>query len=111
MDEVQRLAMLFKAFADPTRLRLLKLLHENETSDCCIQSCNGARFLCVNALAHRLSVTQSAVSQHLRILRQVDLVNGVRCGNFVHYSLNRDSIKEYGAVLNNVLGVSFLVGD
>jgi ArsR family transcriptional regulator len=83
MEEIEELAEIFKALSDPTRLRLVKLL-----SECSPGECQGA--LCVNALAHRLGVTQSAVSQHLRVLRQAGLVNGQRHGHFVHYSLDQD---------------------
>jgi DNA-binding transcriptional ArsR family regulator len=97
MDEIEELAEIFKALSDPTRLRLVKLLGEH----------GGA--LCVNALAHRLEVTQSAVSQHLRVLRQAGLVNGQRHGYFVHYSLDRDRLEQYKARLQETLGEDFVV--
>jgi ArsR family transcriptional regulator len=97
MDEIEELAEIFKALSDPTRLRLVKLLGEH----------GGA--LCVNALAHRLEVTQSAVSQHLRVLRQAGLVNGQRHGHFVHYSLDRDRLEQYKARLQETLGEDFVV--
>jgi len=95
MDEIERLADIFKALSEPTRLRLIKLLGENR----------GA--LCVNALAHMLGVTQSAVSQHLRVLRQAGLVRGERCGSFVHYSLAKGVLKEYKDRLLKTLGEDF----
>ena len=67
--------------------------------------CGGRGFLCVNALAHRLGVTQSAVSQHLRVLRQVGLVNGERHGAFVHYRLDREALDRSVAALRETLGV------
>jgi len=51
----------FSTLADPTRLRIVKLL--------CHKQFRGA--LCVNALAAILGITQSAVSQHLRILKSI----------------------------------------
>jgi DNA-binding transcriptional ArsR family regulator len=45
--------------------------------------------LCVNALAALLGVTQSAVSQHLRVLRAIGLVKGERRGYHIHYFVNR----------------------
>jgi len=42
----------------------------------------------VNALAARLGVTQGAVSQHLRIMRDAGLVIDQKRGYFVHYELN-----------------------
>jgi ArsR family transcriptional regulator len=109
MDEIEELAEIFKALSDPTRLRLVKLMSEQSPGEH-PGRCNGSRFLCVNALAHRLGVTQSAVSQHLRVLRQVGLVRGVRRGPFVHYSLAQDGLEKYKAALLDTLGEDFAVG-
>ena len=81
MNEIEELAEIFKALSAPTRLRLVKLLGEHE----------GA--LCVNALAHRLDVSQSAVSQHLRILKGIGLVSGQRQGYRVHYIIDHQALK------------------
>ena len=97
MDEIEELTEVFKALSDPTRLRLVKLLGE------------GGGALCVNALARLLEVTQSAVSQHLRVLRQARLVKGERHGYFVHYSLDRDNLEQYKARLRETLGEDFVV--
>ena len=97
MDEIRELAEVFKSLSDPTRLRLVKLLAET----------GGA--LCVNALGHRLGVTQSAVSQHLRILKQAGLVRGERRGYFVHYSLDQDRLEQYKARLRETLGEDFVL--
>ena len=77
------LVKLFKALADPTRVQILAQLADGG--------------LCVGALAYRLGVTHSAVSQHLRILREAGLVGGERQGYRVHYSLERDQIREISA--------------
>ena len=55
----------------------------------------------------KLGVTQSAVSQHLRILRQAGLVRGERHGSFVHYSLDDEGLGEYKAALRETLGQEF----
>jgi len=73
MDEIVRL---FKALSDPTRVQIVTHLAAGD--------------LCVGALARRLGVTHSAVSQHLRILREAGLVNGDKRGYWVHYSLDRE---------------------
>ena len=114
MDEVEKLAEIFKALSDPTRLRLVKLLNEcrpNESTpgECAPEECNGGP-LCVNALAHKLGVTQSAVSQHLRVLRQAGLVRGERRGSFVHYSLDQEGLNQYKAALLDTLGEDFTTG-
>ena len=75
--------MLFSALADQTRLKLVKLL--------CRQREPNA--LCVSALAGLLGVSQSAVSQHLRVLRAIGLVKGGRRGFHIHYSVDTDAIR------------------
>jgi ArsR family transcriptional regulator len=88
-------AALFKALADPTRLKLVKLL--------CRQGAQKA--LCVNALATRLGVTQSAVSQHLRILKNAGLVRGERRGYHVHYAADQEAMERTRSLLATVLSV------
>jgi DNA-binding transcriptional ArsR family regulator len=109
MDEIEELAKIFKALSDPTRLRLVKLLSALSSGEC-PGECEGQRSLCVNALTHRLGVTQSAVSQHLRVLRQAGLVRGERQGPFVHYSLDQDGLEQYKARLLETLGENFATG-
>jgi DNA-binding transcriptional ArsR family regulator len=59
--------------------------------------------------AERVGVTQSAVSQHLRVLRQAGLVRGERRGHFVHYSLDQDRLEQYKTRLRETLGEGFVV--
>lgn len=101
MDDIEQAAEIFKALSDPTRLKLVRLLN-----DCPPGVCQGGP-LCVNALAHQLGVTQSAVSQHLRILKQAGLVRGSRNGTFMHYSLDRDGLAKYKTALEDTLGKNF----
>ena len=82
--DIDRQASVFGALADPTRLKLVRLL--------CNQYEPNA--LCVNALAALLGVTQSAVSQHLRVLKAIGLVHGERRGYHIHYCINHDILKE-----------------
>ncbi len=73
------LVKLFKALSDPTRLEILVRLSDGD--------------LCVGALAYRLGVTHSAVSQHLRVLREAGLVEGQRRGPRVHYAVRREQVR------------------
>lgn len=70
---MKRADLLFKAFADPTRLRLLGLLSCGE--------------LCVCDLMEVLGAPQSKVSQHLAALRSARLVTARREGRWKHYAL------------------------
>jgi ArsR family transcriptional regulator, arsenate/arsenite/antimonite-responsive transcriptional repressor len=67
-------ACLFKAFADPVRLRLLNLL-------------SGDREVCVCHLQEALGLPQPTVSRHLAYLRKNGLVVGRKDGLWVHYRL------------------------
>ena len=82
---IEEEAEVFGALADPTRLKLVKLL--------CCQRVPDA--LCVNALAGLLGVSQSAVSQHLKVLKNIRLVKGERRGYHIHYSVDREALERY----------------
>jgi len=81
-------ASLFKLLAAPARVRIVRLLRN--------------RALCVGALSKRLDITQGAVSQHLRALRDGGLVTADKRGNFVHYRLNGKTVEQFRRVLDNV---------
>ena len=104
MSDLNEISELFKALSDPTRLKIIELLSSSAGKPERRSGCNGGGTLCVNALAGRLGVTQSAVSQHLRVLRQAGLVERARYGNFVHYSLSEDGVKKQREALERILG-------
>ena len=87
-DRTEEQARVFGALADPTRLRLVKLICKQRHPDA----------LCVGALAGLLGVTQSAVSQHLRVLRAIGLVKGERRGYRIHYFINREALEQCRSV-------------
>nr|MBR4280426.1 helix-turn-helix transcriptional regulator [Clostridia bacterium] len=78
MEQLLRLADLFKNFGDGTRVRILYVLLEAE--------------VCVCDLATLLGMTQSAVSHQLRILKQARLIKARRDGKTVFYSLADDHV-------------------
>jgi DNA-binding transcriptional ArsR family regulator len=103
-DNSHELVSLFRALSDPSRFGLVRLLaarQDAKASDGC-----GDGPLCVNALAHRLKITQSAVSQHLRVLRNIGLVRGARRGAFVHYMVDLDLLDQALQTLRDSLGIS-----
>lgn len=73
------LAELFKVFGDSTRVKILSALFESE--------------MCVCDLSVALSMTQSAISHQLRVLKQANLVKFRREGKVVYYSLSDNHIK------------------
>ncbi len=115
MDKIEKLSEIFKALSDPTRLKLVKLLSQRSTeitlNNCNPDTCQGkAGPLCVNALVNRLGGTQSAISQHLRVLRQAGIIRGERKGSFIHYSINQDNLDEFKTMLRDETGELFVIG-
>jgi len=94
-ENTEEQATVFTVLSDPTRLRLVKLL--------CRQC--GQDALCVNALACSLGVTQSAVSQHLRILKSIGLVTGERRGYHIHYFVNHEVLEYCRNLVSAVLTI------
>ena len=90
MTEAQKLARVFKALSAETRVRMLQLLKDHA--------------LCVGALSARLDVTQGAVSQHLRILRDADLVVPEKRGYYVHYRLNEKTLLKWKNTVERFFG-------
>jgi DNA-binding transcriptional ArsR family regulator len=88
-------AALFSVLADPTRLKLLRLLSQQQEPNA----------LCVNALGHRLGVTQSAVSQHLKVLKSAGLVKGERRGYRVHYFIDQEVMKKAQQQISEALTI------
>lgn len=68
--------VIMSALSDPTRFKILRFLLERD--------------LCVGALARELAISEPAVSQHLKKLRQCGLVRGEKRGYWVHYYVNTD---------------------
>jgi len=79
---------LFKAFADPTRLRILSLLAAGE--------------LCVCDIVEILDLPQPAVSRHLAVLRMAELVEVTREWKFAHYRLAEPSDPVHRNLINCV---------
>ena len=79
VDTANRLAEIFKALSDPTRLRLITLLMHHE--------------VCVHVMEEALGMTQSAISHQLRVLRQLNLVRFRKEGRHVFYALDDDHVR------------------
>lgn len=81
---------ILKALSDDNRIQIIDLLLERD--------------YCVRALSNKLNISESAVSQHLKILREADVVFGEKEGYFVHYRVKIDVItntfKGFEAFLN-----------
>jgi DNA-binding transcriptional ArsR family regulator len=89
MDDAEKQARIFKVLSVGTRVRMIKLLKR--------------RSLCVNALARTLQITPAAVSQHLRILRDADIVVADKRGYFIHYRVNEKTLAAWNKTAKRLL--------
>ena len=64
----------FKAISDPTRREILKLLNDKDLS--------------AGEIAEHFDISKPALTKHLNILREAELVSSEKQGNFVIYSIN-----------------------
>ena len=78
-DESEKLALLYKAFADDTRVRIMMFLSEGEK--------------CVGDIAVATNMSQSAVSHQLKTLKYSDLVSSRKDGREVLYNLADDHVR------------------
>jgi DNA-binding transcriptional ArsR family regulator len=78
--ELERMALTYKVLGDPTRLKIVMALKDNE--------------MCVCDIAAFTSLTESAVSHQLRRLKDLSLVKKRRDGQVLYYSLDNEHVSE-----------------
>jgi ArsR family transcriptional regulator len=83
------LDVLFRALADPTRLRLLNLI--------------GNREICVCYFVEILRMSQPKISRHLAYLRRAGIVASRRDGKWMHYRLSMPKDDSAAAILQETL--------
>jgi DNA-binding transcriptional ArsR family regulator len=81
-------AELFKILSVDRRIEIIELLKNGPMS--------------VNALTETLGATQSAISQHLKVLKSVGLVTSERKGYWIYYTLDREVLERCRKRLNRV---------
>ena len=87
----EKLARIFKVLSVGTRVRMIELLKH--------------RSLCVNALARALDITPAGISQHLRVLRDVEIVIASKQGYFVHYRVNAETLAEWDKITRGLFEI------
>ena len=91
MSDSDKIARIFKVVSVETRVRIVQLLKD--------------RALCVNALAKMLNITPAAVSQHLRVLRNTEIVTAEKRGYYVHYCLNKETLKKWKSLADTLFEI------
>ncbi len=78
MDE-KKMALIFKAFCDENRIRILKMLRSGEKCAC--------------KMLDEFNVTQPTLSHHMKILCDSGIVLGRKEGKWMHYSISAEGAK------------------
>ncbi|WP_433712394.1 metalloregulator ArsR/SmtB family transcription factor [Nocardia sp. CA-084685] len=92
-DEAAALAGVFKALADPVRLRLMSVV-----------ASHGGQEVCVCELSDGFDISQPTVSHHLRVLREAGLLSSERRGSWVYYRVEPTALQQLSRLLDG--GVS-----
>ena len=87
-EQASDLAVMFKALADPVRLRLFSLI-----------AARGGDQACVCDLTETFELSGPTMSYHLRLLREAGLVSSQRRGTWVYYRLIPQALEQLAAVL------------
>lgn len=89
-DKTYNMELLFKALADPTRLRLINLLGDDE--------------VCVCFFVEVLKTNQPKISRHLAYLRRAGVVAARREGKWIHYRLVEPPDPQAARIFREVRG-------
>lgn len=77
---MENLSKVFKALSDETRLKILMII--------------SSRVICQKGISRYLQISDSAVSQHIKILKDADILKGYKDGYFVFYQINNEVFNE-----------------
>ena len=83
------LAQVFRALADPVRLRLVSLIGAHQGGE-----------VCVCELTDAFDLTQPTISHHLRVLREAGIIGSERRGTWVYYRLQPAVLERMAALLS-----------
>jgi ArsR family transcriptional regulator, arsenate/arsenite/antimonite-responsive transcriptional repressor len=86
--EADEMSVLFKAIADPVRLRLVSLI-----------ACHAGGEACVCDLTGAFDLTGPTISHHLKVLREAGLIGSERRGTWVFYWINPGVLARLSALL------------
>lgn len=80
--------LMFKALGEPTRFRLFQMLLKRKR--------------CVRSLARETGLSEAAVSQHMKVLREAGLVHAEQFGYHTHYVPEPDALTELGKTMEEM---------
>ncbi|QQE76428.1 winged helix-turn-helix transcriptional regulator [Brevibacillus composti] len=86
--DIDQIAQVLKALADPTRLKMMALLR--------------SRSCCVCELVPFFGISQPAISKHMSRLKQANLVRESRRGQWVFYAAHHERLEQIAHLLGNL---------
>ena len=89
-DLARHLCRMFKALADPARLRLLSLVASHENGEACV--CD---------ISPTFDLSQPTISHHLKVLREAGLLDCERRGSWVFYWVVPTALHQLSSVLGD----------
>lgn len=91
VEDAERVARVFKALGDPTRVRLLSLIAAGDGGEACI--CD---------LTAPVGLSQGTVSHHMKLLADAGLVTREQRGKWAYFSLNDGALDAASDALRSV---------
>ena len=85
------LTKILKAIADETRFKIITLLLQHN--------------YCVRALARKLNLSESAISQHIKVLKEAGLLTGVKKGYYIHYDVDREILHKLASKIKELADI------
>ena len=89
--KIKKAALVLRALNHKLRQLILKTIDEHKR-------------ITVTELYVKLRLEQSVASQHLAILRKAEIVNTVREGKFIFYTINEDRIEDINKFVKELVG-------
>ncbi|MGN1090525.1 MAG: ArsR/SmtB family transcription factor [Huintestinicola sp.] len=90
--DAKKTAVIFKAFCDENRIKILQLLQGGEKCAC--------------KLLEEMNITQPTLSHHMKILCDSGIVAGRREGKWMHYSISREGVRYAAQCMEKLTAVS-----
>ena len=90
-EKLQYSSDLMRALAHPLRLKILEFIDRHEVIN-------------VNKIYNSMKIEQSITSQHLKILKNVGIVDNNKEGKFKHYQIDYDKMEKVVKAINNFTG-------
>lgn len=85
---MEGIVQILKALSDETRLKILLILSR--------------RSICAKGIARHLDISEAAVSQHIKVLKEAGIIVGEKIGYYVKYDLQKSTLIEISDFINDI---------